>query len=117
MRKGRPSSTRTQDLFHLINESNADQASQDVLAQTGDSGFLLVAIARVFIDSRSRSLASKPSTVNVCKYNLLFILTVRPTAKWLVVGLYFPSLFYPPNCSGTKCRCRISYFGEILRQK
>ncbi len=31
--------TRTQDLFHLINESNADQASQDVLAQTGDSGY------------------------------------------------------------------------------
>ena len=26
---------RVQDLFHLINESNADQASQDVLAQTG----------------------------------------------------------------------------------
>ena len=35
--------------------------------------------------------------------------TVRPTAKWLVVGLYIPSFFYPPNCSDTKSRCRISW--------
>jgi hypothetical protein len=76
MSRGRPSSTLTQDLFHLINESNADQASQDVLAQTGDNGFLLVAIAMDFRDSRPRSLASKPSAVHVYKYNLLFISTL-----------------------------------------
>ena len=34
--------------------------------------------------------------------------TVRPTAKWLVVGLYIPSLFYPPKLLRCKGRCKIS---------